>query len=80
MPKTTEAQKRATANYRKRIIGTDQAEKYRMKQREYCRKSIMEKYNSDDAFRLEKIKQMSLRYYYDLADDKHLRCIRRLFV
>jgi hypothetical protein len=79
MPKTTEAQKRATANYRKRIVGTERAEKYKTKQREYSRKSIMERYNSDEHYRLEKIKQMSLRYYYDLTDDKHLRCVRRLF-
>ena len=79
MTKTTEAQKRATANYRKRIVGTERADNYKMKQREYSRKSIMERYNSDESFRLEKIKQMSLRYYYDLTDDKHLRCIRRLF-
>ena len=79
MPKTTEAQKRATANYRKKIVGTERAENYKRKQQEYSRKSIMERYNSDEHYRLEKIKQMSLRYYYDLTDDKHLRSIRRLF-
>jgi len=79
MTKTTEAQKRATANYRKRIVGTEKAENYKIKQREYARKSIMERYNRDEHYRLEKIKLMSLRYYYDLTDDKHLRCIRHLF-
>ena len=73
----TEAQKRATYAYRLRIKNTDTGEQMRLKQIEYSKKYSLNKYHTDEEFRLNKIVIGCDRNYYN--EDQILRCIRKLF-
>jgi hypothetical protein len=76
---TTDAQKRATYNYRQRIKGTLQGEELRIKHNEYCKKAMKKLYENNDGYRLEKIKSGCDKNYYN-NPDQVLRAIRKLFL
>lgn len=74
----TEAQKRATKAYRERIKGTEQGEILRQKQNEYSRKAEKKRYDTNEEFRLNKIKIGCDKNYYN-SPDQILKSVRKLF-
>jgi hypothetical protein len=75
---TTEAQKRATKAYRARIKGTEQGEALRQKHNEYSRNAEKKKYDTNEEFRLNKIKIGCDKNYYN-SPDQILKSVRKLF-
>ena len=74
------AQKRATANYRARLKGTEAGEILAEKCRGYARKSFNKLYRENEEFRKAKLADCNSRAYYLNDKDQFLRSVRRLYL
>ena len=75
----SEAQKRATTNYRLRLKGTPKGDELLDKCRSYARKSFNKLYSENEAFRIQHLADCNRRAYYLNDNDQFLRCIRKLY-
>ncbi len=76
----SEAQKRATANYRARLKGTEKGERMAEMCRGYARKSFNKLYRENPEFRIAKLADCNSRAYYLNDKDQFLRSVRKLFI
>lgn len=76
----SEAQKRATANYRLRLKGTEKGEILSEKCRGYARKSFNKLYHENIEFKMHHLAQCNSRAYYLNDKDQFLKSIRRLYL
>jgi len=70
----SEAQQRAKRNYHAKMMLNPE---YRKRKSENANK--LDKYNNDETFRKNMIEYQFWKYYYDHAEDKAIKAIRRLF-
>jgi hypothetical protein len=85
----SEAQKRANAKYKEKILSgltapegsleRERAIAYSDKLREASAKSCRKRYHDDPQFAQQKREMCRLAAYYDNSDGKHLLASRRLF-
>ena len=72
----SDAQKRAMLNYQKRRRETDN--EFREKCNNKGKEVLKQKYKEDENFRKKRLEYASLKYYYEDAEDKALKSIRRI--
>ena len=70
----SEAQQRAKRNYHAKMMLNPE---YRKRKSENANK--LDKYNNDETFRKNMIEYQFWKYYYDHAEEKSIKAIRRLF-
>ena len=73
---TTEAQKRASKKYHEKMMSNPE---YKQKWNERFTKIIIKKYKEDESFRKSMLEYKFWKYYYEDAEDKAIKAIRRLF-
>ena len=73
----TEAQQRAKSKYHAKMMLNPE---YRQKKSECATKLTIKKYHEDESFRKYMIEYQKWRNYYDDAEDKAIKAIRRLFL
>jgi len=72
----SDAQKRAMLNYQKRRRENDN--EFREKCNNRGKEVLKQKYKEDENFRKKRLEYSSLKYYYEDAEDKALKSIRRI--
>ena len=70
----SEAQKRAKRNYHAKMMSNPE---YRQRKSQNANK--LDKYNKDETFRKNMLEYQFWKYYYDDAEEKAIKAIRRLF-
>jgi len=70
----SEAQKRAKRNYHAKMMANPE---YRQRKSQNANK--LDKYNTDETFRKNMLEYQFWKYYYDDAEEKAIKAIRRLF-
>jgi hypothetical protein len=73
---TTDAQKRASAKYHAKKMSDPE---YREKWNKRFVAITIKKYKDDETFKTKKLEYQFWKYYYDDAEDKAIKAIRRLF-
>jgi len=73
----SDAQKRAMLNYQKKRRENDN--EFREKCNNRGKEVLKQKYKDDPNFRKKRLEYSNLKYYYDDAEEKALKAIRRLF-
>ena len=72
----TEAQQRAKSKYHAKMMANPE---YRQKKSETSTKLTVMRYKEDETFRKYMLEYQFWKYYYDDAEDKAIKAIRRLF-
>lgn len=72
----TEAQKRAMRKYKAKMMADPQ---YRAECNKKTNDILKQKYKEDEVFRENRKEYSNLKYYYEDAEDKALKAIRRLY-
>lgn len=72
----TIAQQRAKSKYHAKMMSNPE---YRQRKSENATKLVVKKYREDENFRKNMLEYQYLKYYYEDAEDKAIKAIRRLF-
>lgn len=72
----SEAQKRAKSNYHAKMMANPE---YRQRKSENATKLTIKRYREDETFRKNMLEYQFWKYYYEDAEDKALKSIRRLY-
>ena len=72
----SEALKRAMKKYKTKMMADPQ---YRAEYNKKTNNILKQKYKEDETFRKNRKEYEHLKYYYDDAEDKAIKAIRRLF-
>ena len=72
----TEAQKRAMIKYQRKMMSNPE---YKQRKNDEIKVILKKRYKEDETFRKTMIEQKYLKYYYEDAEDKALKAIRRIF-
>ena len=72
----SEAQKRAKRNYHAKMMANPE---YRQRKSQNASRVTLKKYKEDDSFRKNMLEYQFWKYYYDDAEEKAIKAIRRLF-
>lgn len=79
MDRRREAQRRASAAYRQRVLDSPNAAEFTERFRTYAKESARRRYQTDEMYRETKKAAGRLRYYYDDSYGQFLLAIRKLF-